>query len=469
MKDTKLIQLLQTLDGKQRRAFGDFVQSPFFNKQEELIHFYHYLKKIAAKGFPEKDLDRYYCYQLLFPEKAYDEKHLNYLNSQLLKLAERYISINGFENALILPAYFQLQYCIDHRLEKHYQYIMNQSQKQLEAYQGDTEQLLYQKYLLANLREKHFSSQKQRRYDKGLQEAADYFDQYYLFKKLYHLCAMLDRQKVVTPAYEIHFMEEIQSILRSQLLKSPPIETLEQLLLSLTAEQSAVHFSKLRDSLRQYSRYFSHDMLRDLYFSSINFCIRKIRFGEKEYAEELMSIYQEGIQNGVLFEDGYLSPWTFKNLVKLSIGLKEFEWAESFIADYSPKLPPHMQKDALHFNLANLYYERKDYPKAQTHLRQVEFSDVQYSIGAKLTLIRIYYETQQTEALNSLLSAFNIFLKRKKLMTKEVKMPFMNFIHFVYRLQKVEKGQLSKLESEIKQTEMLTARSWLLEQLRNLR
>lgn len=465
MRNSKLIQILQTFDGKQRRAFEDFVASPFFNKQLELIQYYRHLKKIAAKGFPPNKLTRKELFQQIWPDQTYDEKQLNYLSSQLLKLAERFIGISEFEQAGVLPDCYQLQYCIDHRLEKHYQFGMTAATKKVEHWKHDSEQYFYQQYLLADLREKHFSSLKQRRYDEGLQEAADYLDKYYLFKKLYHLCAMLDRQNVVTPSYAPHFMDEIQAMLRHPPFDSPAIRTLEQLLLSLKHPSKADHFRQLREYLQQYSDHFSAAMLRDLYFSIINFCIRKIRYGEKAYATELMSIYQEGIQKGVLFEDGYLSPWTFKNLVKLGIGLKEYNWTETFIAEYAPKLPPDMQQDALHFNLADLYYALRDYPKAQLHLRQVEFSDVQYSFGAKLTLIKIYFETDQEEALQSLLSSFKIFLQRKKLITRDVKMPYLNFIQLVYKLYKASVDQLDSLQNEIQQTEMLTARSWLLQQL----
>ncbi len=465
MLNSKLIQILQTFDSKQRRAFDDFIASPYFNKQSELVTYYRHLKKLAAEGFPAHKLTREDVFRKVFQEQSYDEKQLNYLSSQLLKLVERFTGIARFEAAGILPNFFQLQYCIDHRLEKHYQYGMKAARKKLEQEKRGNEQYFYQQYLLADLREKHFSSLKERRYDAGLQEAANYFDQYYLFKKLYHLCAMLDRQHVVTTSYDTHFIEDIQHMVRALPFDSPAIHTLEQLLLSLRNPSEAEHFRQLRELLRQHGGHFSESMLRDLYFSVINFCIRKVRYGEKSYANELMSIYQEGIQNGVLFEDGYLSPWTFKNLVKLGIGLKEFTWTETFIADYAPKLPTHMQQDALHFNLADLYYALQDYPKAQLHLRQVEFSDVQYSFGAKLTLTKIYYETKQEEALHSLLSSFRIFLQRKKLITKEVKMPYLNFIHLVNKLYKAKPHALNALKLEIQGTEMLTARSWLLQQL----
>ena len=34
MEKTKLVQLLKTFDSKELRAFGDFVLSPFYNKNK---------------------------------------------------------------------------------------------------------------------------------------------------------------------------------------------------------------------------------------------------------------------------------------------------------------------------------------------------------------------------------------------------------------------------------------------------
>ena len=86
MKKSKLLGLLQTLNSKELRAFKDFVESPFFNKQESLIRMYAYLKKWAPQGFPDKKVDRAVVFQKLFPGKAYDDKEMNYQMSQLLKI-----------------------------------------------------------------------------------------------------------------------------------------------------------------------------------------------------------------------------------------------------------------------------------------------------------------------------------------------------------------------------------------------
>ena len=69
-----------------------------------------------------------------------------------------------------------------------------------------------------------------------------------------------------------------------------------------------------------------------------------------------MDLYIEGIKNNILLENGQISPWTYKNVVKLGLGLKRFEWVESFVREYSQYLSAREREDAYHFNLADLFF-----------------------------------------------------------------------------------------------------------------
>ncbi|MFT4761074.1 MAG: hypothetical protein ACI9XO_003786 [Paraglaciecola sp.] len=55
MENSKLVQLLKTFSTQELREFKDFMQSPLFNKNQDLVDFYLYLKKIAP-NFPTKKL-----------------------------------------------------------------------------------------------------------------------------------------------------------------------------------------------------------------------------------------------------------------------------------------------------------------------------------------------------------------------------------------------------------------------------
>ena len=205
---------------------------------------------------------------------------------------------------------------------------------------------------------------------------------------------MLDREKILSTRYRQDFREEIKTYLSNNNFENhPTIKMYYQLFLSLTETEDGTYFLKFSEKLRQGNIVLPHKEMKELYFYAINFCINKIRNGEKQYAGDLMDLYQEGIEQEHLLDEGIISPWTYKNMVKLGLGLKRFDWVESFVLDYSEKLAESQRKDAYHYNLADLFFHKKMYDNALFHLNQVEFTDVHYNIGAKAMLLKIYYET----------------------------------------------------------------------------
>lgn len=467
MTNSKLILLLKTFDSVEWRAFEDFVKSPYFNKNKDLIRLFCYLQKQAQKDFAEADVQRMPVFAATFPKQTYDEKQLNYAMSQLLKLAERFIGLRRYEQSEgVLPQYHQLLEYIERDVDKNYQYIFQQANNVLEAQPRRDADYFFQRHLLAAVGDEHFARQNIRKYDPNLQAAADYLDTFYLARKLRYLCDMLDQQKFIQSDYQLNLLSEVKTILAKHPYQNEPvIDLYYTFLLALTEPKAAPHFQTFTKKIQLYRVCFSPEEQRALYHFAINFCIHQIRLGAKAYAQELMKLYQEGVANQVLLENNQISPWTFKNMVKLGLGLQQYDWVENFVKNYSEKLEAGKRTDAYHFNLADLNYHRKNYDEALTHLNQVEFSDIHYQLGAKVMLLKIYYETDATEAFLSLISSFKIFLLRNKRVPKSVKLPYQNFVHLVQEVSKKRTEERESLEQKIQETKMLTDRSWLLEKV----
>ncbi|MBK9013209.1 MAG: hypothetical protein IPM82_03485 [Saprospiraceae bacterium] len=113
MHQSKLLDLLRKLSPKQLSRAGDFVASPYFNKNRDNILFFNYLQK-HAPDFDHKNLAKETAIQKIATEKPLDEKSLTYLMSQLTKLLETFLAVetlleDGFEMPLsLLKKYHQL-------------------------------------------------------------------------------------------------------------------------------------------------------------------------------------------------------------------------------------------------------------------------------------------------------------------------------------------------------------------------
>lgn len=469
MEQSKLIDLLKTFPSTEWRAFRDYVLSPYFNKQESLVKLCDYLKQAAAKEYPASKLERKKVFAAIYPGQDYDDKQFNYLLSAMLKLAEDFVALRQFEQDGIMPEYYLLQACLQRRQEKSYRQVYQKAREKLESRPWRNAHYHFQAYLLAEMAEQHFTSQNIRRFDHHLQEASDSFDAYFLARKLYFQCAMLDRQKIIQEPYRLTMEEELSALLEDpQWDQTPAVNTYKQLLYALKEKEGGYNFLQFSRLLEENVLFFPAEEMRDLYFYAINYCIHQIRLGEKGYADNLMRLYEQGLAREFLLEDGRLSPWTFKNMVKLGLGLQRFDWVEMFVAEYSNRLPEERRADAYHFNMADLYYHKGLLDKAMEHLYQVAYSDIHYSIGAKAMLLKIYYEKGETEAFWALQASFKVFLKRNNLISKEVKEPYVNFARLLYRIQKYGIRQKTELQDAIQQTAMLADRSWLAQQVDRL-
>ncbi|GJM32985.1 MAG: hypothetical protein DHS20C18_19860 [Saprospiraceae bacterium] len=462
MQNTKLYKILSTFSVSEWRQFRDFIQSPFFNKKQELIQLYLCLYQEKKKHYESvTNLDKSSIHRLVFPKDAYDEKKFNHLTSQLSLLAERFLGQLVYEQAGILMEYHQTQACVDRSLHKNVKQLCRKMEKTLATLPYRNADFYNQQYLFYNLNDQYFTSQKIRKFDNNLFKAGQQFDVYFLSNKLALLCATLERQGIFSHNDRIPLEEEILAIVKSKQFQDiPAISVYGSILLMLKEENEVVHYRDFRTNFKHHSSSFSTSEIQLFYQYAINYCTRKIRSGHKTYAEEMLELYQESLAGGYLLDHDQISPWAYKNIIKLGLGLKRFEWVESFIREFTPKLPEDKKQDAFHFNLADLYYHRKAYDEALQQLNILEFSDVHYKLDARVILLKIYYETKEYEALHSLISSFRIFLLRHSEITKSIKTPYLNFLSILNRM--LNQGKTASIEVRIKQTSLLSSRSWLL-------
>ncbi|HMQ48214.1 MAG TPA: hypothetical protein PKA00_12660 [Saprospiraceae bacterium] len=467
MGSSKLILLLKTLNRKEWKAFSEFIQSPYFNKNIELIHLFEYLRKQSEKDFPSEEIQRTVVFKQLFGSESYDEKRLNHLMSQLFLLAQQFLALQHYETSDFYQEYFGAKVLLDREQEKAYNYQFRKLSESLEQLPYRDAQHFHQQTMLYELSNRHFYSQKVHRQDNSLQQASIHFDLFYLQKKLRLVCMMLDRQKFLPEQNDVGVLEAIMLMVEKEerFLNDPVIDIYYCLLKMLLDPERKGNFERFQAALLRHKNVFREEEVRQLFLLGINYCVDQIRNGKKDFAQPLLQLYTEGIEDEILLENGRISPWTYKNIVKLGLGLQQYDWVESFVKSYTHMLNPREREDAYHFNLADLYFHKKDFKKALEHLNLVEFSDVHYSLDAKATLLKIFYETDEIDAMLSLISSFKIFLKRNKHIAKNIRESYMNFASLLYQIHRKGKSQKTDLIKSIQMTKVLNARSWLLKQL----
>ena len=131
-------------------------------------------------------------------------------------------------------------------------------------------------------------------------------------------------------------------------------------------------------------------------------------------------------------------------------------------------MPAPNQENALTYNLAKVYFAQKKYVKVIEQLREVAYSTHIYALGGKQILLKTYYETDEFLPLDSLIHSFRAYLRRNRVISKDVREQYLNFLRFLKRLSYIDpykKDKLEKIRSDIQECSAVAQKSWLLEKV----
>lgn len=425
---------------------------------------YEALRK-AAPDFNEHKVGRHFIMKKVYPKLAFEEKKYKYLSNLLLKLAERYISMKETESRAMIEEYHLMNAYVKRGLDKNYNFIYNKAQAAQENSLKRDSNFYYREFLLKNVAAEHFDKKKVRKNNLHLEELIQTLDIYYLANKLKYTCHIINNNKFISGGNtQTQLPSEILHLLNRNDFSNYPAINLYFNLYQLMTEENEVFFSEIKKLLTEYQQAFEKEELKEIYYYIINFCITQLvkNTNTDYYLSELYEMYQKGIESELLLENGFLSPWTFKNVIKLGVRLKKFVDTESFIEINRYRLKEEFQSDAYHYNMAELFYFKKQHDKALRFLNLVEFSDIYYVLDTKTLLLKIYYEIDEYDALESLLSSFQTYLKRNKLISEDNRKSYLNFTKYLGKIIKDENNK-SLLKEEIENTSPLTDKKWLLE------
>lgn len=461
MKKSKLIEMLESFSSQEMQRFVEFVSSPYYNKNEDLIRFVQILQK-THPDFPADKVKKEKVFQKLFPGQPFDKKELAYNMNYLLKLGEQFLAAEHYQLRPYLGDFHLLEEFSQRKLEKHYNFLYNKTATQLSDYQtnGQNQSSFFQRYQLAEIASNHFISQSVRKFDPNLQNSADALDEFYFFQKLKYTCEMLNRQAIISGNYEIKFIDEIEPYLSKNSGASPLIAIYLRIYQSYSNPDNEKSYEALLKLIKEHAPTIDKALLREIYLYALNYALRKTRTSP-EYRIKVLDLYVEGIENRALFEGEYLSHWTYSNVVKVALRHRSFEWIKEFIEEHKQFLSPQFREDAYHFNLAEIYYRHKNLDKVFDHLNQVHFSDLHYHFGSRVMLIKTYYEQDELEPLLSQLASFSIALRRNKKISSQLKASYINFCNILNQILRRNRKKREKIKESIDTLKPLVERTWL--------
>jgi len=188
----------------------------------------------------------------------------------------------------------------------------------------------------------------------------------------------------------------------------------------------------------------------------INYCVTQINNGKPEYAKKYIEINNHLKDKGVFLDSSRISWQRYKNMITaLLIDKKDLWKVREFIDTYKAHLPESFQEQAE--ILANTLF-RHTFDNSVTEENLYEFSDFKPKdtigrISFDRLLIKLYYETSETQQLTLLIQRLRKFISRKKnesgkkAMSKLMYLRVKGFVDIVSKMTKEKAVSLVELEN----------------------
>lgn len=472
MQKSNLISILKRLSKRDWREFRKFVRSPYFNQREDVVQLFDYLDE-AIHFLPPIAINRKKVFSKVYQE-VFDEKKLRHTTSFLLKVLKKYLLQAEFETDKTQTQQYLCQSFRKKGMEVFFEKELIQSRAILEK-EIYRDRKFYLKNYELGMEEAGFTAAHLRKENKNFQSTADHLTISFVASMLQLGCEIQSHQTMSEQDYDLRLLPEILELIAAGNYKNIPVVNLYfhcynsiENLKNNEIEKSERHFQALKKLIHQHWQLIPPNEIRDIYLYAINYCIKRLNSGERDFIREAFELFRSGLENETLLEEGILSSFTYKNITRLGMALMENKWVEQFLEDFKKYLHPRERENTWRYNLAFFYFQQEKYQPAMQLLLRVEFKDMLNNLDARRMLLKSYFELGEYNALDSLLDSFSRYIQRQKEMGYH-RENYLNLIRFVKKIihaRREDKKIWQELKKEIEATNRLAEREWLLEKLK---
>lgn len=481
MNNSSLLKILGTFSADEIKEFKDFISSPFYNKNKNVIKLFNYLRKFYPE-FNDKRLAKEFIHKKLFSNENYNESFIRTAAFNLSKLAEDYLAISRFTKNKIKRGISLLEEFNSRKLGKNFLKLFDQLKEDVSDGKNAGNEFYFNKYQMQLQMEVYmdwsrFMQKDLKSYSESYGEVNDYLTFYYLTKLLNHYRFLNDKHYWLPLDLDNEFTEIIINYLstnKNKFVEYPKIKVhLYEILLH--RERKHEHFIVLKEmlndtvNLNRSERYSLHNILQ-------SFCTRQNFTGRDEYVIERFALYKTAVEQGLYAasEHLYVDDIFFINAASIASQLGEFEWTKSFITKYKDMLSPENKEIVYNLALSRMLFEKGEFDEAGKSLSSISSAKhILFKFPIRDLSLMLNYELSDFEQLAYQTDSYRHFIKKNRDSHSEERQERINnFLKYFTKLYKLkenfDKSEIIGLEEELIRVTNIMERKWLLKKTSEL-
>ncbi|CAN5542936.1 hypothetical protein BH10BAC5_BH10BAC5_29350 [soil metagenome] len=477
MISRNLIKILSDFTKEEFEKFGDFVSSPYFNKQDQIRNFFNYLKNYYPK-FDPAHLTKEAAHKNIYPHKIFVESRIRNLCSDLKLLAEKFMAIEAFAkesetvNIYKLQA-FNLKRNYDLFLKRYDEIVKQKAKPDIadEWAAFNNIKLFSSKFTYLNAN--NTTAEETENILKQLNDESVKFFLSFFFKNCHRI--LNKKRSFFKYGYMPKFFETACSILENNKedFKNETFIFLNYYSVLLYMNYDENSFKTLKEFVFNNFQKLSHGDATDSFTALINYCRTQSLKGNKEYEQRALDIYKFIDRSGFWNKYNKLRPTVYRTAAAVAGNCGDFKWGEKFINKYKSLQPEEHIESNYYLCYGRLYFDMHEYERSIGSLTKVMNEDPSYKYETDSLLMKIYYEIDETEALLSKIDSFRHWINNNgTVISDRYRVMFKTMVDSIDKLVKLklkpDSYSIEVLKQKIEEDKSLVNRLWMLEKISHI-
>lgn len=227
-----------------------------------------------------------------------------------------------------------------------------------------------------------------------------------------------------------------------------------------------LHFPKLEGLFMKHGGRISRIERMNIFGFLTNYLYLMDRKGNPKSLSALFRSFKVMHEQNLVFGSGAYSVVMVRNITGVGARMGEVAWTSTFLKEAREKLPSPENENAFQYGSAYLAFTEGNYAEARKSLSRVEYADAFYRLANDNLLLRISYETKDSELFYSVHATLSRHLYRKEAISPRIRKALQSLLKAMLALYELRWGTFGKNSFEeaknmIESFEDVFNRDWL--------
>jgi len=477
MRESKLTELLKGFSPAEFKRFGEFLNSPFYNKSKKILQLYDLINE-NFEDFDANKVTKEEISKTLFPDDMNNDQNARTLISNFTSLLEEFLILLETGKNDVHKKISLLKSLRDRNILKTFDMT---SREILEYNDNDFNRntaYYYNSLMFKEVILNYHGEDLDLDLDKSYLEMSETADYLYIVSKLRIVNTVLSRRilsgkNILKDIWGVSLILEYLEKNIETIQKSHPIIYSEyKILMMMLNPDELTHYNDLEKHVFSHVDKYYDEELAEVYYSLSNYCVNKIAIGEEKYKFNLLKIHNAFEKTGFYRKNKNIHYSDFMSIIICGLNSKEIKWVKYFFDNYKSNIAHEFKRDTINLAYALIAFDEKQYKECIGALSKISYKYSYFYLKSKDVQIRAYYEQGDMESILSAIDATKHYLKRHKDILSIHYNRFMSFLNYITRLLKLNKKNKAELKMLIKELDddrSTIAREWLIEKIIELK